>query len=190
MKTNEPLFKDDELVERFDDNWQETDGWKRLPVPWPEDLQFALVRAIQEERAGVTICFGDQADPIGSGVLVRGTKGYGILTAGHVCGAFKHRLKNYKGNFFLRCISQGPREPIRPGEKESQVLKPFNTVEASEVHDSVSHVPDYGCVVLPELDGRAMSSWGTFINLAEGQAHARGWGVQAAIIMHGLLSYI
>lgn len=106
-------------------------------------------RSVQQERAGVTICFGGQAEPLGSGVLVRGAKGYGILTAGHVCRNFERKRKGHKGSLglVLRCAPQWPREPVRPGQKDTQTLKPFEVIKAIEVYDPAVHVPDFGLEV-------------------------------------------
>lgn len=161
---NTSLFEEHELVERYDLSWEESDGWKRLPVPWPDDLAQRLARAVQDERAGVTVCLGPPAEPIGSGVLVRDEKGYGILTAGHVCRLFRDKWEKQAG-VVLRCIVQCSREPVQPGQKVALPLRSFKVSDTREEYTPGRGVPDYGCLVVSQLDGRNMSAWGTFINL-------------------------
>ena len=38
---------------------------------------------------------------------------------------------------------------------------------------STHKIPDYGCLVVPELGGREMAAWGTFINLTDGMRSRR-----------------
>ena len=166
MSNTPHLFERHELLTEYDDNWSDTAMWKRLSSS--SDLNHQLIRDLQAEHAGVTLIGGSQGapTPIGSGVLVRGVRGYGILTAGHVCKRVERELKRHGS---ISCLEQGPRTPVRAETRVSMLIRPLPPgLVVKSAYRSTHKIPDYGCLVVPELGGREMAAWGTFINLTDG----------------------
>ena len=156
------LFKDEERIKKYDENRKRTEeGWALSRFTGADDaIALRLVRALQVHHAGVIIVADNV--PVGSGVLVRGSKGHGILTAGHVCTVLRDAIREQRP---LACISQGLREPVRPGEASPVQVRHLPTQEMKEVYTKDSPVPDYGCIVVPAVDAPSMRAWGTFINI-------------------------
>ena len=169
------IFKDDELIRSFEDEWEAPvpEGWER--THFKKDHTKRMARAIQTHRAGITLVEGN--DPIGSGVLVRGYEGHGVLTAGHVVARLKELMaeKQSSGNFLLRCIPQGALEQEHPGVPVSQYLHLLNLIKCVGEYSSSDPIPDYGCMVIPDVDVGSIESWGTFINITkEGPSRQAG----------------
>ena len=157
---NAELFEASEIVKRYDNEWTETPEWRRLN---PSDEFIArLVRRLQEHYAGITILGGNQ--PIGSGVLVRSAAAYGVLTAGHVCRLVKDEIGHDRP---IRCIPQGTREPVPAGKRAGVLVRELPLRGVTEVYNPASETPDYGCLMVPWIDGRAMEAWGTFVNVTK-----------------------
>ena len=154
------LFDASEVVKRYDDGWTETPEWRRLNAS--DEVMGRLARRLQEHYAGVTILGGNQ--PIGSGVLVRSAAAYGVLTAGHVCRLVKDEIGRDRP---IRCIPQGTREPVPAGKRAGVLIRELPLRGVTEVYDPPSQIPDYGCLMLPWIDGRNMEAWGTFVNLTK-----------------------
>ena len=104
------LFQDSELIKAYNEGWKGSEKWGLVQAT--DTYALRLARALQVHHAGVTIIAGDV--PIGSGVLVKGAKGHGILTAGHVCGAVQEAIEQQR---LIAYVPQGTREPARPGER-------------------------------------------------------------------------
>ena len=154
------LFDQSEIVKRFDDEWKETPEWRRLNPS--DEFTARLVRRVQEHYAGITILGGNT--PLGSGVLVRSTAAYGVLTAGHVCKLVKDEIGR---NRPIRCIPQATREPVPAGKRGNVLVRELSLRGVTEVYDPAREIPDYGCLMVPLIDGRAMEAWGTFVNLTK-----------------------
>jgi len=152
------LFHPNEIVKQYDDGWTETPECRRLSLT--DECSAQLVRRLQEHHAGITIIGGSR--PIGSGVLVRTSAAYGVLTAGHVCKLVKDEIDH---NRAIRCIPQGTREPVPPGQRAGVLIRKLSLRGVSEEYDPSNATPDYGCLMVPWIDGRAMEAWGTFMNL-------------------------
>jgi len=171
------LFDDDELIEAYNEGWEGSEEWKLVQIT--DTYALRLTRALQVHHAGVTIIAGDT--PIGSGVLVKGARGHGILTAGHVCGAIEEAIERKRR---IAYVPQGTREPSRPGEKAPVLVRPLTALKVHSVHVAGTPVPDYGCIAVPAVDGHAIEAWGTFINITpEGPSlkqTARGTRLSAA----------
>ena len=161
MKTG--IFSQEELVETFDDTWDPPSGWQNISELADEERKSLfrdVLRSLHDYRAAVILI--DTSDPagprpLGSGVLVRGYHGYGVLTAGHVCVEIKRRgLANSQ---CLWCL---------PVMADRRVGEPFRRLLVSKVELAYSSgvaVPDYGCIVMPSVKGRDAAAWGTFVNI-------------------------
>ena len=152
------LFQDNELIKAYNEGWKGSQEWRLFQITETHALR--LTRALQVHHAGVTIIIGDR--PIGSGVLVKGGKGHGILTAGHVCGAVEEEIERKRR---IAYVPQGTREPSRPGEKTPVLVRQLPALKGRRVHVAGTPVPDYGCIAVPAVDAHAMEAWGTFINI-------------------------
>ena len=152
------LFQDSDAIKEYNEDWKDSKEWEQFL--YDDVFGLRLAREIQMHHAGVTILGGNE--PIGSGVLVKGMKGHGILTAGHVC----HRVQEaVKKRSIVSFCSQGLREVTQPGDKVSIFVHRLPVMELySEYQDSTSF-PDYGCIVVPEVDARNIKPWATFINI-------------------------
>ena len=157
---NTELFDQSEIVRRYDDEWKETSEWRRLNHS--DEFRDRLVRRVQEHYAGITILGGNT--PLGSGVLVRSTAAYGVLTAGHVCTLVKDEIGRDRP---IRCIPQATREPVPAGKRGNLLVRELSLRGVTEVYAPPRETPDYGCLMVPLIDGRAMEAWGTFVNLTK-----------------------
>ena len=156
------IFEDHELLRRFEDEWQDSKEWQR--TVFTAEFTHRLAIAMHAHRAGITIIIGNE--PIGSGVLVCGAKGHGVLTAGHVCTRIKEMMR--QPNFLLRCLPQGVPGQDEPGNPVTLFPRLLQLRRASEVYPSGGGgVPDYGCMVIPDVDVGSMAAWGTFVNLTK-----------------------
>lgn len=171
MSNASSLFERHELLKEYDENWLETAMWKRLSSS--SSLNDQLIRDLQDEHAGVTLIGGSRhaPAPVGSGVLVRSATGYGILTAGHVCKRVERQRASHG---WIGCLEQGPRTPVPADTRTSMFIRPLPPgIVVKTTYRSTREIPDYGCLVVPELGGREMAAWGTFINLTEGMRSRR-----------------
>ena len=152
------LFSDNECIKEFKTDWKGSEEWNLVSCEGP--LAKRLVRALQVHHAGVTILAEDK--PRGSGVLVKSTEGYGVLTAGHVCSLLKEDIGRGR---VLNCIPQGLHEETAPDFKHSVLVRPLESLEMPTVYVKDRPTPDYGCIVVPEIHARTMEAWGTFVNI-------------------------
>ena len=147
------LFYDSELVKEYDENWQGSEEWALAPYTDAYSLQ--LARRLQVHHAGITLIAGNE--PIGSGVLVKGSKGHGILTAGHVCAMLEEAISQKRRP---ACVPQGTRQLARPGDRCEVVVRTLTTLKAHREYGAGKPVPDYGCIVVPAVDAPTMEAWG------------------------------
>ena len=152
------LFQESELVKEYDENWKGSEEWAL--APYTDAYTMRLARTLQVYHAGITIIAGNE--PIGSGVLVKGAKGHGVLTAGHLCAALKEEIRQKRP---LACVPQGTREPARPGDKSVVLVRFLPAVKMHRMYVDGNRVPDYGCIAVPAVDAPAMEAWGTFVNI-------------------------
>lgn len=151
------LFQDSELVKRYEE-WEDSDEWARATIT--EAQAMCLIREVQVHHAGVTLITNGSA--VGSGVFVKSAKGYGILTAGHVCETLRAELK--RGHDFA-FLSQGLRQEMRPGDVLEGTARHLPSRGLQHMH--VDPVPDFGCVMLPDVDARTIATWATFVNITQ-----------------------
>lgn len=157
------LFRDEECIRRYREDWESTEKWHRTITT--DVFALRVARAMQQLHIGVTISTPEK--PIGSGVLVKSSKGYGILTAGHVCTLLENELRSLE---FIHVFSHGAREPFEPGAGTSihsyPLLRKFLRIEKGYTKNCP--VPDYGCIVLPKVLGVGTEARLTFTNIENG----------------------
>ncbi|MCY4600960.1 MAG: hypothetical protein OXF27_13690 [Acidobacteria bacterium] len=159
------IFSEEELVDKFENNWDPPSGWQNISELSEQErisLCRKVLRRLHDYKAAVTLIdMSDQTtpQPLGSGVLVRGGNGYGVLTAGHVCTEVERRdLPNNQGLWCLPVLAEN-----RTGEPLRRI--PLGGVKLRYSKDAT--VPDYGCIVMPTAKGRDAAAWGTFVNITE-----------------------
>ena len=148
------LFEPEELVTRHDAS-RPIPGWT-LSSTLEEDAP-RLMQRVMERMSGLTLVIDDQ--PEGSGVFVSTTKAYGVLTAGHVCERIADAID--RGSE-LRWLLQGA---YTPSHNHPLLARKLEVRGAVLAYDRKRNAPDFGCLKIPQLDGRDMVAWATPVNI-------------------------